>query len=64
MYGTDFHQFSEHSLEPVDLRGRGTSDEPPTEIRDVLPIAGKYFKRWDAETGTFVSNNRELYPED
>ncbi|KAK8068343.1 YccV-like-domain-containing protein [Apiospora saccharicola] len=32
---------------------------------DILTkIAGRYFKRWDAETQVFVSNLKEEYPED
>jgi hypothetical protein len=31
---------------------------------DMFPWAGKYFKRFDHETCTFVSNMREEYPDD
>ncbi|KAI9845954.1 MAG: hypothetical protein M1838_001503 [Thelocarpon superellum] len=30
----------------------------------LLPLAGKYFKRWDQATGTFVSNVRDEFPDD
>jgi F-box protein 21 len=30
----------------------------------LLFMAGKFFKRFDAETCTFVSNIREYYPDD
>jgi len=29
-----------------------------------MKLAGKYFKRWDAETRMFVSNIRDEYPDD
>lgn len=38
-------------LEPID---------PPEAL---LPIAGKYFKRWDKETRRFVSNIEDEYPD-
>ncbi|KXJ92653.1 hypothetical protein Micbo1qcDRAFT_222406 [Microdochium bolleyi] len=31
---------------------------------DILRIAGRYFKRWDASVGRFVSNVRDEYPDD
>lgn len=31
---------------------------------DILRIAGRYFKRWDAVEGRFVSNVRDEYPDD
>ena len=31
---------------------------------DMFPMAGKYFKRFDRATCTFVSNVRETYPDD
>lgn len=31
---------------------------------DILRIAGRYFKRWDATEGRFVSNVRDEYPDD
>jgi len=45
---------------------RGMADElsragPPL---DILRIAGRYFKRWDAAQGRFVSNVRDEYPDD
>lgn len=30
----------------------------------LLPLAGRYFKRWDKETCTFVSNIKDEYPDD
>jgi F-box protein 21 len=35
--------------------------EPPPKI---LPWAGRYFKRWDRETGKFISNLKDEYPDD
>ena len=29
-----------------------------------FPFAGKYFKRFDEGSGTFVSNIRESFPDD
>lgn len=46
----------------VELRG-GPEVLPP-EIKDLMPMAGKFFKRWDGEQGVFVSNLRESFPED
>ncbi|GAO16572.1 hypothetical protein UVI_02019900 [Ustilaginoidea virens] len=37
----------------------------PTDIAsDMFPMAGKFFKRFDPETCTFVSNIKEQYPDD
>ncbi|KAI8627595.1 hypothetical protein F5Y19DRAFT_173081 [Xylariaceae sp. FL1651] len=60
--GSDHHIIAEGSIEAVELRG-GPEVLPP-EIRDLIPMAGKFFKRWDGENGVFVSNLRELFPED
>ena len=46
------------------LSFRGGVDVLPREIQDLIPMAGKFFKRWDADRGVFVSNLRELFPED
>ncbi|KAJ5219778.1 hypothetical protein N7468_008982 [Penicillium chermesinum] len=32
--------------------------------QDLIMVAGKHFKRWDAASGTFVSNMRDEYPDD
>jgi F-box protein 21 len=32
--------------------------------RELTELAGRYFKRWDDEGKTFVSNIREEYPHD
>ncbi|ORY60908.1 uncharacterized protein BCR38DRAFT_442876 [Pseudomassariella vexata] len=60
--GSDHHIYAEENLEVVDVKGG--VEVLPTEIRDLLPMAGKFFKRWDAEAGVFVSNLREMFPED
>ncbi|KAI0409358.1 hypothetical protein F4802DRAFT_546302 [Xylaria palmicola] len=60
--GSDHHIIAEGSIEAVELRG-GLEVLPP-EIKDLVPMAGKFFKRWDGENGVFVSNLRELFPED
>ncbi|KAI1814134.1 hypothetical protein GGS20DRAFT_549892 [Poronia punctata] len=60
--GTDHHIIAESSIEVVELRG-GPEVLPP-EIQELIPMAGKFFKRWDGENGVFVSNIREYYPED
>ena len=36
--------------------------DPPT--RNLLDLAGRYFKRWDDEEKIFVSNIRDEYPHD
>ncbi|KAI1826355.1 hypothetical protein F4861DRAFT_498031 [Xylaria intraflava] len=61
-HGYDQHIMAEHSIEAIKLRGG--VEALPAEIRDLMPVAGRYFKRWDGERGVFVSNRRELYPED
>lgn len=38
--------------------------DPRAVEEDPFLYAGKYFKRFDKETCTFVSNNREQYPDD
>ncbi|KAI2627544.1 hypothetical protein GGR54DRAFT_419150 [Hypoxylon sp. NC1633] len=60
--GSDHHVLAEENIEVVELRG-GPEVLPP-EIRDLMPMAGKFFKRWDGERGVFVSNLKELFPED
>lgn len=37
------------------------SDQPSENLTD---LAGRYFKRWDDEQKTFVSNMRDEYPDD
>lgn len=32
--------------------------------RGLINIAGKHFKRWNAATGSFISNVRDEYPDD
>ncbi|KAF2144599.1 uncharacterized protein K452DRAFT_223252 [Aplosporella prunicola CBS 121167] len=39
-----------------------TQDPPPTAL--LHRLAGRYFKRWDAAAGQFVSNLRDEYPDD
>ncbi|KAI0098434.1 hypothetical protein F4814DRAFT_433918 [Daldinia grandis] len=60
--GLDQHLIAEENIEVVDFRG-GPEMLPP-DIKDLMPMAGKFFKRWDGERGVFVSNMREMYPED
>ncbi|KAI1105447.1 hypothetical protein F4804DRAFT_304421 [Jackrogersella minutella] len=60
--GSDHHLIAEENIEVIELRG-GPEVLPP-EIKDLMPMAGKFFKRWDSERGVFVSNLREMFPED
>ncbi|KAI1207450.1 uncharacterized protein F4807DRAFT_434657 [Annulohypoxylon truncatum] len=60
--GSDHHVIAEENIEVVKLRGG--PEVLPLEIKDLMPMAGKFFKRWDAENGVFVSNLREMFPED
>ncbi|KAI0012370.1 hypothetical protein F4779DRAFT_568378 [Xylariaceae sp. FL0662B] len=60
--GSDHHVIAEDNIEATDFRGG--PEVLPREIRDLMPMAGKFFKRWDGERGIFVSNVKELYPED
>ncbi|KAI1773755.1 hypothetical protein F4818DRAFT_421656 [Hypoxylon cercidicola] len=60
--GSDHHVISEENIEVMELRG-GPEVLPP-EIKDLMPMAGKFFKRWDGEQGVFVSNVKESFPED
>ncbi|OTA65836.1 hypothetical protein K449DRAFT_391788 [Hypoxylon sp. EC38] len=60
--GSDHHVIAEENIEIMELRG-GPEVLPP-EIKDLMPMAGKFFRRWDGERGVFVSNMKELYPED
>ncbi|CAN8104832.1 unnamed protein product [Discula destructiva] len=36
-------------------------DRPPESL---MRLAGRYFKRWDQESGRFISNMRDEYPDD
>lgn len=47
---------AEENIEPV---GAGTK---PSEA--LLLLAGRHFKRWDADAQVFVSNVRDEYPDD
>ncbi|KAI1804661.1 hypothetical protein F4811DRAFT_519338 [Daldinia bambusicola] len=60
--GSDQHLIAEENIELLDLRGR--PELLPPEIKDLMPMAGKFFKRWDSERGVFISNQKEVYPED
>ncbi|KAI1478526.1 hypothetical protein F4774DRAFT_385159 [Daldinia eschscholtzii] len=60
--GSDQHLIAEENIEIMDLRGR--PEMLPPEIKDLMPMAGKFFKRWDSEQGVFISNQKEVYPED
>ncbi|OTB12518.1 hypothetical protein K445DRAFT_320960 [Daldinia sp. EC12] len=60
--GSDQHLIAEENIEIMDLRGR--PEMLPPEIKDLMPMAGKFFKRWDSELGVFISNQKEVYPED
>ncbi|KAH6653747.1 hypothetical protein BKA67DRAFT_535106 [Truncatella angustata] len=59
--GSDHHVIAEDNMEILDLSGGG---KLPREIHDLVPMAGKFFRRYDKEQGAFVSNMRELFPED
>lgn len=44
--------------ENIDIRA--TDGISPT----LMEIAGQYFKRWDEQSKTFISNIRDEYPDD
>lgn len=52
-----FRYVAEENIEPI----KPCMAELPEMLID---IAGKYFKRWDEETRTFVSNVKDEYPDD
>ncbi|KAI1319571.1 hypothetical protein F5Y16DRAFT_390719 [Xylariaceae sp. FL0255] len=60
--GSDHHIIAESSIQALDLRGG--PEVLPSEIQDLIPMAGKFFRRWDSKAGVFVSNLRELFPDD
>lgn len=35
-----------------------------TASDSLMSLAGRYFKRWDKSTSTFVSNIKDEYPDD
>lgn len=48
---------------------RYVAEENISEIHEmpaegIMCLAGRYFKRWDAGVGRFVSNMRDEYPDD
>ncbi|ETS85514.1 hypothetical protein PFICI_03539 [Pestalotiopsis fici W106-1] len=59
--GSDHHVIAEDNMEMLDL---SDGKRLPREIQDLIPMAGKFFKRYDDVQGAFVSNMRELFPED
>ena len=36
----------------------------PDVPRGLMPLAGKYFKRWDKDSKCFISNIKDEYPDD
>ena len=36
----------------------------PEIPHNLMPLAGRHFKRWDKEIRTFVSNIKDEYPDD
>ncbi|OTB02373.1 hypothetical protein M426DRAFT_322639 [Hypoxylon sp. CI-4A] len=60
--GSDHHVIAEENIEVLELYGG--PEVLPSEIKDLMPMAGKFFKRWDSEKGVFISNLKELFPED
>ena len=60
-YGLECHLIAEENVEPVSLQGRVVA-ELPVEIRDLMHVAGRYFKRWDPRCGNFVSNINSGHP--
>ncbi|KAH8645644.1 hypothetical protein BX600DRAFT_477747 [Xylariales sp. PMI_506] len=60
--GSDHHIIAEANMEVLNLAG--AVEALPRDIKDLFPMAGKFFKRWDSEQGVFVSNLREVFPED
>ncbi|KAI2634634.1 hypothetical protein GGS21DRAFT_112681 [Xylaria nigripes] len=60
--GSDQYIIAEHSIEAINLRGG--LEVLPTDIKELVSLAGKFFKRWDGERGVFVSNLGEYFPED
>ncbi|KAK5114721.1 hypothetical protein LTR62_002295 [Meristemomyces frigidus] len=48
---------AEENIDTVSASSRQPSEE-------ILALAGRYFKRWDAAAGRFVSNIRDEYPDD
>ncbi|KAM5352092.1 hypothetical protein ACJ41O_004815 [Fusarium nematophilum] len=54
--GPERHVVAEDNIVPI---------EDPSEVpENLFPQAGKFFKRFDAETCSFVSNITEQYPDD
>jgi F-box protein 21 len=47
---------AEENIRPV------SEDTMPSEA--MLALAGRHFKRWDADAHVFVSNVRDEYPDD
>lgn len=48
----------------VALRNVELISDPALVKEGMFPMAGKYFKRFDPETCSFISNIREEYPTD
>lgn len=59
--GSDHHVIAEDNMEILDLSG---GKSLPRDICDLVPMAGKFFRRYDDTHGYFISNMRELFPED
>lgn len=59
--GSDHHVIAEDNMDVLDLSG---GKSLPRDICDLVTMAGKFFRRYDSEQGQFVSNMRELFPED
>lgn len=46
----------------VDQENVVLEDREPSDA--LMSLAGRYFKRWDAERKVFISNVRDEYPDD
>lgn len=54
MHYTSIRYVSEENIEII----------KPEQPLSLMSQAGKYFKRWDAKTHTFISGIKDEYPED
>lgn len=60
--GTNLFRVDDSSVRYVAEDNIGTMQLTVSD--SLMSLAGRYFKRWDKSTSTFVSNIKDEYPDD
>lgn len=60
--GTNFSRVDDNSVRYVAEENIETVEVTVSD--SLMSLAGRYFKRWDKSTSTFISNIKDQYPDD